>query len=102
MAEAELTTIARPYARAAFRAALDKTDGLSRWARMLALLRAAVAEDSVRDALADPLLKTQDESALLLSLLGEELDVQGQNFIAILADMIGWRCYRPLQTCSTP
>ena len=86
MAEAELTTIARPYARAAFRAALDKTDGLSRWARMLALLRAAVSEDSVRDALADPLLTTSDESALLLSLLGEELDVQGQNFIAILAE----------------
>lgn len=86
MAEAELTTIARPYARAAFRAALGATDGLARWARMLALLRAAVNEDSVREALADPLLTTTDESALLLSLLGEELDTQGQNFVAILAE----------------
>ena len=86
MAEAELTTIARPYARAAFRAALDATDGLSQWARMLALLRAAVNEDSVREALADPLLTTTDESALLLSLLGEELDTQGQNFVTILAE----------------
>lgn len=86
MAEAELTTIARPYARAAFRAALDATDGLSRWGRMLSLLRAAVEEDRVREALANPRLTTSDEAALVLALMGEELDAQGQNFIGILAE----------------
>ena len=42
MAEAELATVARPYARAAFATALDEADGLVSWSKMLALLSAAV------------------------------------------------------------
>ena len=41
MAEAELATVARPYARAAFNTALE-AEQLSEWARMLHLLSAAV------------------------------------------------------------
>ena len=44
MAEAELATIARPYARAAFGFALDNEGGLAKWSRMLALLSAAMEE----------------------------------------------------------
>ncbi len=35
MAEAELSTVARPYARAAFSQALNEPSGLETWSRML-------------------------------------------------------------------
>ena len=60
MAEAELSTIARPYARAAFSFALDQSEGLSAWSRMLGLLAAAVNEPLVEEALDNPLLTTED------------------------------------------
>jgi F-type H+-transporting ATPase subunit delta len=44
MAESELATVARPYARAAFSTALDEAEGLGAWSRMLGLLGAAVSD----------------------------------------------------------
>ena len=86
MAEAELSTIARPYARAAFSYALDQTDGLSHWARMLQLLAAALEQPVVTDALDNPLLTTQDELNLLMTLMGDDLSQDGQNFVGVLAE----------------
>ncbi|XOV86198.1 MAG: F0F1 ATP synthase subunit delta [Pseudomonadota bacterium] len=86
MAEAELTTVARPYARAAFSFALEPGQGLDAWSRMLALLAEAVATDLVRDALENPLLRTDQESGLLIDLLGEELTDNGRNFVVVLAE----------------
>jgi F-type H+-transporting ATPase subunit delta len=85
MAEAELATIARPYARAAFSYALDQDSGLTGWSRMLQLLSAAVNEDVVRVALDNPLLSGDDEAGLLISLLGEEMSTECQNFVYVLA-----------------
>lgn len=86
MAEAELTTIARPYARAAFSYALSETDGLARWSRMLALLGGAIAADVVRRALENPLLTTAQEAKLLNDIVADDLDDAGRNFVSILAD----------------
>ncbi|MCB1691630.1 MAG: F0F1 ATP synthase subunit delta [Pseudomonadales bacterium] len=86
MAEAELTTVARPYARAAFSRALDETDGLAKWSRMLALLSAALDAGIVQDALADPRLTTEQEAKLLIDILGDELSGEGSNFVMILAE----------------
>ena len=86
MAEAELATIARPYARAAFSHALVREGGLASWSRMLGLLAAAVAEPIVQDALDNPRLTTEDETGLLLRLLGDDLDRDGRNFIGVLAE----------------
>lgn len=85
MAEAELTTIARPYARAAFSQALDEASGLASWSRMLGLLAAAVTNHVVREALDNPRLTTEQESRLLLDIMGEELSEKGQNFVVVLA-----------------
>ena len=63
MAEAELATIARPYARAAFGFALDNEGGLAKWSRMLALLSAAMEESVVRQAVDDPLASDTTASA---------------------------------------
>ena len=86
MAEAELTTIARPYARAAFSRALDREGGLGIWSRMLGLLAAAVAEPLVQNALDDPLLTTEDETGLLFRLLGDDLNQDGRNLVSVLAE----------------
>ena len=86
MAVAELPTIARPYARAAFSRALDQTDGLGSWSRMLGLLAAAVAEPVVQEALDNPRLTREDEAGILRQIMGSDLDQDGQNFISVLAD----------------
>lgn len=85
MAEAELTTIARPYARAAFARGLDVTGGLGDWSSMLGLLAEAVRQKVVRDALDNPRLTTAQESQLLFDLLGDDINAEGRNFVNILA-----------------
>lgn len=86
MAEAELATIARPYARAAFSTALDQSEGLVTWSGMLMLLAATASEKTVREALDDPLLSGEDEAKLLTNILGDELNREAKNFVSVLAD----------------
>ena len=86
MAEAELPTIARPYARAAFSSGLDQADGLGTWSRMLSLLAAAVLEPIVEKALDNPTLTIEDETGILLGLMGDDLNQDGQNFVNVLAE----------------
>ena len=86
MAEAELSTIARPYARAAFSYALEHDGGLAAWSRMLGLLAAALAEPVVQAALDDPRLTTEDETGLLVRILGDDLTAEGRNFLEVLAE----------------
>ncbi|MBQ60965.1 MAG: F0F1 ATP synthase subunit delta [Gammaproteobacteria bacterium] len=85
MAETELATIARPYARAAFSFALDQVDGLVAWSRMLSLLAATAREDIVRRALDDPSLSDEQGSDLLITVMGDELSEEGRNFVAVLS-----------------
>jgi F-type H+-transporting ATPase subunit delta len=86
MAEAENTTIARPYARAAFSVALDEASGLASWSTMLNLLSSAVVMAPVRRALDNPRLTTAQEASLLLDIMGEELSDKGKNFLSVLAE----------------
>jgi len=86
MAEAELSTISRPYARAAFAYALDQADGLAHWAKMLQLLAAVLNEPVVTDALDNPLLTTDAEMALLVDIMGDDLSEDGSNFVGVLAE----------------
>ena len=86
MAESELTTIARPYARAAFSQALDEASGLANWSRMMGLLSAAVRNSAVQVALDNPKLTINDEAAIVIDIMGEELSPLGQNFVRVLAD----------------
>ena len=70
MAEAELPTIARPYARAAFSSGLDQT----RWSWDLVPdaqpSGCGSSEPSVEEALDNPTLTTEDETSLVLQLTG--------------------------------
>jgi F-type H+-transporting ATPase subunit delta len=82
---AELTTIARPYAEAAFRIA-EESRSFAGWSDMLSLAGAVVADPRVAGALDNPKLTTADKEALLLSICGERIDPMGRNFIRVLVE----------------
>jgi F-type H+-transporting ATPase subunit delta len=82
---AEPTTVARPYAEAAFRLA-DGAGALAKWSDMLGAL-AQVAEDQrVRAAIADPKVTDAKVAGLFISILSGKLDGQAENFVRVLAE----------------
>jgi F-type H+-transporting ATPase subunit delta len=82
---AEPSTVARPYAEAAFRLA-DEANALGRWSEMLAAL-ALVAEDPrVRSAAADPRLSDAQHAGVFISILGGGLSGEVENFVRVLAE----------------
>jgi F-type H+-transporting ATPase subunit delta len=82
---AELTTIARPYAEAAFRLA-QENNTFAGWSDMLRLTSSVVADPRVASALDNPKLTTADKEALLLSVCGDRLDPLGRNFVRVLVE----------------
>lgn len=82
---AELSTLARPYARAAFEYALAD-NALDKWSDMLATAAAVSQQEKVADLLASPDVTSADLARTFTSLLGDVLDKHGDNFIAALAE----------------
>ena len=82
---AELTTIARPYAEAAFRIARE-ANALPVWSQMLRFLSDVAADPQAAAALDNPKLTAADKTALLLSIGGERLDATGRNFVRVLVE----------------
>lgn len=82
---AELTTIARPYAKAAFLFAQEH-DVLEQWEQMLGLA-ASVSEDPVVHEFLDrPELDGATKTRAFVDICGEQLDEAGANFIAQLSE----------------
>lgn len=81
----ELTTAARPYARAAFAYASD--NGVAaQWAEMLSFC-AAVADDlTMKAALDQPTLNRQQKGDLFNQVCVDKLNDHGKNFIKLLAE----------------
>jgi F-type H+-transporting ATPase subunit delta len=82
---AELTTIARPYAEAAFRIARDG-NALPAWSSMLNLLAELSDDPRIAGALDNPKLTAPDKASLVLSIAGDRLDAGGRNFVRVLVD----------------
>jgi F-type H+-transporting ATPase subunit delta len=81
---AEPSTVARPYAEAAFKLAAA-AGALAKWAQMLAAL-ASVAEDArVRSAITDPNLDDAQVAGLFIAILAGQLSGEGENFVRVLA-----------------
>ena len=80
---AEPVTVARPYAEAAFRLALEG-NRLAPWAEMLALVEAVVRDEQVAGRIGDPNVDEQALESLILGALGERLDGQGRNLVQVL------------------
>ncbi len=81
---AEPSTVARPYAEAAFRLA-DEARGLARWAEMLAALAAVARDARVRAAIGDPKLSDAQVAGLFISILAGRLDGAAENLVRVLA-----------------
>jgi F-type H+-transporting ATPase subunit delta len=82
---AERTTIARPYAEAAFEAAREKGD-LARFGAELALAQTIAADPGMAEALASPKLDAAAKSSLFLSIAGERFGGEMRNFVRILIE----------------
>lgn len=80
----ELSTLARPYAKAAFSVAKDQS--LNDWSTMLSGLKDLVSDTSVGTALKLPMLNAQEKSELLIELLGDTSNNEFNNFIKILGE----------------
>ncbi|MQY52430.1 F0F1 ATP synthase subunit delta [Rhodocyclus tenuis] len=82
---AELVTIARPYAEAVFRLALEKK-ALDAWSEQLSLLAAISVDEHVRSRLNDPELTAAQKAELVLALLGNEVGSDESSLVRVLAD----------------
>lgn len=82
---AELTTIARPYAKAAFEHAVA-AEQLGQWSQMLALLANITGQEKVAVLLASPALTAQQRVAAVLDICGEEINVTGSNFVHVVGE----------------
>jgi F-type H+-transporting ATPase subunit delta len=80
---AELATIARPYAEAAFKLALENRN-LAGWSDMLSLLAGVVEDDAIASRISDPNIDDRALESLLLGVFGDKLDGQGRNFLQVL------------------
>lgn len=82
---AEPSTIARPYAEAAFKLA-DESGKLAEWSTALAMLAQVAENDRVQGAIDDPNQSAAQVAGLFLSILASKLSGDEENFVRVLAD----------------
>lgn len=82
---AELSTIARPYAKAAFEYASSE-NALAQWQTELQLIATLIAEPKVEVLLSDPSLTTDAQGQAFVGLCFDELGESRQRFVHVLAE----------------
>ncbi len=81
---AEPSTIARPYAEAAFRLA-EGAGALARWSEMLAALAQVARDERVRATVDDPNVPDAKVAGLFIAILAGKLTGEAENFVRVLA-----------------
>src|SRR3546814_13700409 len=100
---AELTTLARPYAKAAFEHA-QAHQQLANWSAMLGLAAAVSQDDTMQRVLKAPRLTSAEKAATFIDVCGDKFDAKAQNFIHVVAEnrseerRVGKEC---VSTCSS-
>lgn len=82
---AELITLARPYARAAFETARAE-DAMAQWSETLAFAAQVANDSDMRELLANPRVSDERKADLLIELCGRRLSGSAENFIKLLAE----------------
>ncbi|MGC6481317.1 MAG: F0F1 ATP synthase subunit delta [Porticoccaceae bacterium] len=82
---AELSTLARPYAKAAFEYAVD-AKGLQGWSDSLALAASVAQQPSVEELLSSPSATAVEQAGAVQDICGDALATACQNFISILSE----------------
>lgn len=82
---AELATVARPYAEAAFKIASEER-ALPVWGEMLKFAAAIMHDPAMQSALDNPRLGAPEKESLFLSITGDRLNPIGRSFIKALVE----------------
>lgn len=82
---AELVTIARPYAAAAFSHAKEKNQ-LAQWSDMLGVLVGIYQDQQMQEVLHNPRLTKEDIERALLSVCPEQIDATARNLLVLLVE----------------
>ena len=80
----ELTTLARPYAKAAFEFA-QSVNQLDNWSEMLSFCAAVISDEALAKFLDNPGLTRDEAAQAMLKITAEKVDDKGQNFVKLLA-----------------
>lgn len=82
---AEPSTVARPYAEAAFKLA-DAQQALPTWSQMLGDLALVAQDERVQRAVADPGRSDAQVAGLFIAILNGKLNAHAENLLRILAE----------------
>ena len=82
---AENSTIARPYAQAAFDIANEKSD-LKSWSDMLQLIAAVTSDAVMSDMISNPSIEREKIVEIIVDVCGDNLNDLAKNFVKVLAD----------------
>lgn len=81
---ADMTTIARPYAKAAFDFAVER-DQLDQWGQMLSFAAEVANNEQIHELLTSS-MSAEKLAELFVSICGEQVDEFGQNLIKVMAE----------------
>lgn len=81
---AELSTLARPYAKAAFEYAREQGT-LAQWSAQLATAAAVALDSAIASVLSSPSLTAEQKAATVIEVCGDALQEQTRNFVKVLA-----------------
>ena len=82
---AENSTIARPYAQAAFDIANEKSD-LKSWSDMLQLIAAVTSDAVMSDMISNPSIEREKIVEIIVDVCGDNLNDLAKNFVKVLAE----------------
>jgi len=82
---AELSTLARPYAKAAFQAAVSAGD-VQAWSTMLSVASSVAEQEKVVELLSNPNLTGAQQAQTFVDVCGDSLNEAGQNLVSVLAE----------------
>ena len=82
---AEIATVARPYAEAAFRSAVEK-NALAKASDALQMMAAVAADERMHSVLSDPRVSSRQKKDLFAAVAGDHLDEVSTNLLAVLLD----------------
>jgi F-type H+-transporting ATPase subunit delta len=82
---AEIATVARPYAEAAFRAALEKNSLVATF-EALQVVAAVARDEQARSVLSNPKVSARQKKDLFAAVAGAKLDDIARNLVSLLID----------------
>ena len=82
---AEISTIARPYAVAAYKLGKEQ-NALAKWSEMLSFASAVAVNEQMQAYIVDPKVIDSDLQANFLKVCGNALNEHGQNLVKLLVE----------------